>query len=212
MRFNAAAFDTFLGGIGQSVTWRRSFACTCVSPTSGSPDPKHQLCGGKGRIWEPPVGSVVGVASQKVLTQWMASGQWENGDTILSVPQSSPLWDAAGQYDRVTMLNATDVFSQPMTRGAITERLLFVPASIERVFWLHPQTGVIVEGGKPAVSPDGLLTWTSGEPPTGVNYSLTGRKYHEYFVFGELPGSRNQHGGMRLPKKMVARKWDLFGR
>ena len=43
-------------------------------------------------------------------------------------------------------------------------------------------------------------------------YSLTGKKFDEYFIFGQYPSDRNQHSGMRLPRKLVARKWDLFGR
>jgi len=27
-----------------------------------------------------------------------------------------------------------------------------------------------------------------------------------------MPSDRNQHGGMRLPRRVVARRFDLFGR
>lgn len=213
MRFNPGAFDNFLTGIGQQVTWRRSFACACVNPASGAPDPKHTLCGGKGRIWDPPVATVTGVASQKVQMQWAQSGMWEAGDMVLSVPQISPLWEA-GQFDRVTAMNSTDVFSQPFVRSAPTERLLFQPASITRCFWLDPVTRGIVEGGRPVIGADGRPSWPGnvGEPPPGASYSLTGTKYSEYFIWGDLPSDRNQHSGMRLPRRVVARKWDLFGR
>jgi hypothetical protein len=212
MRFNPAKFDEFLGGIGQSVDWRRSYACACVNPGSGQPDPKHALCSGKGRLWDDPVATITGVASQKVQMQWAQMGMWEAGDMVLSIPQASPLYDA-GAFDRVTALNSTDVFSQPLVRGAPTERLIFKAASITRCFWLHPQTRLIIEGGLPVVSATGTLSWPNGgEPPPGMTYSLTGTKYSEYFVFTDMPSDRNQHGGMRLPRRVVARKWDLFGR
>lgn len=213
MRFNPGAFDTFLNGIGQQVTWRHAYACACVSPESGAPDPKHQLCMGKGRLWDDPVHTVTGIASQDVVAEWMKSGQFESGDMVLSIPQSSPLWNA-GPFDRITMLNSTDVFSMPLKRGAPAERLLFKVASLERCFWLHPTTRLVVEGGLPVVDNAGYLSWPggAGEPPPGVTYSLTGTKYDEYFVFKNLTSDRNQHQGMRLPKKLVARKWDLFGR
>lgn len=213
MRLNPNAFNRFLRGIGQRVTWRRSFACACVNPASGAPDPKHALCAGKGRIWNDPVETVTGIASQEVVAEWAQSGQWESGDMILSIPSDSPLWDA-GQFDRVKMLNSTTVFSQPLTHGAVTERLIFAVHSVNRCFWLHPTTRLIVEGGVPVVSDNGMLSWIGGigEPPPGVTYSITGLKYDEYFIFGGLPSDRNEHSGSRLPKHVVARKWDLFSR
>lgn len=213
MRFNAAAFDRHLVNIGQRVNWRRSFACACVDPRSGNPDPKHALCSGKGRLWNPPVETVTGIARQETVAEWAQSGLWESGDMVLSIPSNSPLWDA-GQFDRVTMLNSTDVFSQPFLRGAPTERLLFQPSSITRCFWLNPANkNQIIEGGLPVVDANGLLSWPAGgEPPPGVSYSLSGSKYDEYYIFGQFPSDRNMHSGMKLPKRVVARKWDLFGR
>lgn len=212
MRLNAAAFDRHLANLGQDVLWRRSYACACVNPASGQPDPKHALCMGKGRLWDTPVRTVVGIANQDVKAELAQLGLWESGDMVLSIPQSSPLWDA-GQYDRVTMLNATNVFSQPLTRGAPSERLLFQPVKITRVFWLHPQTRALVEGQIPHVSEAGVLSWPNGgDPPAGTTYSITGEKHDEYFIWGQFPSDRNMHQGVRLPKKVVARKFDLFNR
>lgn len=211
MRFNPAAFDRHLLGIGQRVAWRRSWACPCTNSATGQPDPKHQLCMGKGRLWDPPVETVAGVASQKVQMQWAQSGLYEAGDMVLSIPQVSPLWEA-GQFDRVTALNSTDVFSQTMVRGAPSERLLFQPASLTRCFWLHPQTREPHDGSLPVVT-NGQLSWPSGgEPPPGATYSLTGTKNSEFYLYTELTSDRNQHQGMRLPRRVVARKFDLFGR
>jgi hypothetical protein len=212
MKFNAAAFDRHLANIGQDVLWRRSYACACVNPASGQPDPKHALCLGKGRLWDAPVRTVVGVSHQEVNAELAPMGLWESGDLSLSIPQYSGLWDA-GQYDRVTMLNATTVFSQPLTRGAPSERLLFQPKIISRVFWLHPQTRAVVEGGIPVVDNSGMLSWPGvGEPPAGTTYSITGEKFDEYFVWMAFPSDRNMHQGMRLPKKAVVRRFDLFSR
>lgn len=213
MQFNEAAFDAFLGGIGQRFEWRRSYSCACVNPASGHPDPKHALCSGKGRLWDASVPTVMGVASQKVQIEWAKMGLWEAGDTVLSIPQSSPVWDAGGNYDRLVNIDATDVFSQPLQRGAPTERLMFKPLSITRCFWLHPTSRTVVEGGLPNIDADGRPSWPSGgEPPPGATYSLTGTKHLEYYIWGQMPNNRSQHSGMRLPKRVVARKFDLFGR
>lgn len=214
MRFNAGKFDRFLGNIGQQVLWRRSWRCSCVSQTTGSPDPKCQLCSKKGIIWDGPVQTVCGVAGQKAQTEWAKFGQWENGDLVVTIPQDSPLWDA-GQFDRVTMLNATDRFSLPLTRGAPNESLLrFSVVKIDRVFWKHPSTGDLVEGSIPTLA-NGVPTWDAeddNQPMAGVTYSITGWGYFEYFIFRDLPSSRNMHSGMRLPKKVVLRRLDLLNR
>ncbi len=213
MRFNPTLFDRLLTNIGQRVLWRRSFACPCVSPHSGQADPKHALCSGKGRIWNAPLETITGVASQGTLAKWAALGMWASGDMVLSIPQASVLWDA-GQFDRITMLNSTDVFSQPLVRNGPAERLLYSVASLTRCFWLDPVTRLPIEADLPTIGADGRPQWLDGQaqPLPGVTYSLTGEKYSEYFIFDQFPSDRNQHSGMRLPKKVVARQWDLFGR
>jgi hypothetical protein len=111
------------------------------------------------------------------------------------------------------MLNATDKFSKPLVRGGNPERLLFVPERIDRVFWKDPIDQHLVEGSLPTIDDSGVPSWSgAGAPPAGVTYSLTGWKYSEYFVFGDFPANRNMHQGMRLPKRVVLRRWDLYGR
>ena len=213
MRFNPTLFDRHLANIGQRVLWRQSFACACMNAASGQPDPKHALCSGKGRIWSDPIPTVTGVASQGTQAKWAAMGMWASGDMVLSIPQASPLWEA-GLFDRITALDSTDVFSQPLVRGAPSERLLFQPESITRVFWLDPATRLPVAGAIPSVGADGLPVWAGGigAPAPGVTYSMTGTRHSEYYLFDNFPSDRNQHSGMRLPKRVVARQWDLFSR
>ena len=83
-----------------------------------------------------------------------------------------------------------------------------------RVFWLDPVTRLPVDGGAPVVAVDGTLSWPTGvaAPPAGATYSLSGSKYNDYFIFDNFPSDRNEHSGMRLPKRVVARQWDLFSR
>lgn len=214
MQFNAAWFDRHLASIGQRALWRRSYACACVSPSSGAPDPKHALCAGKGRIWTEPVETVCGVSRQDVKPEMIAAGLFDSGDLQLTIPAASPMWDGAGRFDRVVLLNSTDVFSQPFTRGAPTEKVIFAVKTIERCFWLDPVTRGLVEGRVPVVSEAGALSWPGGvgEPPPATTYSLTGTRYDEYYCLDSLPSDRNEHSGMRLPKRVTMRKFDLFGR
>lgn len=212
MRFNPKKFDRFLNDIGQDYQWRRSYACSCLDPRSGSADHRCPVCDGKGRYWLDPVPAKAATASQKTQVRWANMGQFEAGDIVLTVPQDSPLWDA-GYYDRIIMMNATDRFSQPLTRNAPSERLIFTPHEVERVFWLDEDKS-IVEGGLPELSPSGAPSWPGGEgePPPGKTYSITGTKRSEYFIFDELPRNRNMHSGRRLPKFVVIRRLDLLNR
>lgn len=212
MQLNPGDFNAFLagpGGIGQTVLWRRAEMCPCVNPNSGAANPRCPVCGGKGRFWSDPVQTRAGVSNQSVTRQWATFGQYEAGDAVLVVPEDSPMYEA-GQFDRVTMVNASDRFTLVLQRG-MNDRLNVPAEQILRVFWLSG--GQIVEGGIPAVMPDGTLSWSSGgEPPAGTMYTVVGTKVSEYFVWGPLPGDRNQHFGARLPRKMVVRRFDLFGR
>lgn len=211
VRFNQQAFNRHLDNMGQQILWQSAYACSCYNTASGAADPKCRLCKGKGRIWDPAKKTVCGICKQETQSEWADSGLWEQGDLVVTIPEQSPMWDS-GQFDRVTMLNAQDRFSMPFEHGAPTEMFLFIPTKIDRVFWRHPQTQALVEGGIPKIQPDGTPVWTTGEPPLGMKYSITGWRNSEYFVFGNFPSSRNQHSGMRLPKRVVLRRWDLFGR
>lgn len=209
MQFQRQAFNTHLKNIGQQVSWRKSYACPCFNPNSGASKPNCPQCSGKGRIWDSEVPGVLGIASQKVQREWAQFGSWESGDTVVSIPENSPVYEA-GQFDRVVLLNSTEQFSIPLTRGQ-GDKLYGRVEKVSRVFWLDG-SGDIVEGGIPTVSNAGALTWSSGAPPAGAQYTICGSRFNEYYVFGAYPSDRNEHQGMRLPKRVVLRSWDLFGR
>lgn len=209
MQFNVGAFNTHLSNLGQECRWRKSFACPCVNPHSGAARRNCPQCAGRGLIWAPPVDSVAGMANSRIQREWAEFGQWENGDIVVTIPENTPMYEMR-QFDRVLMLNNTDGFSLQLTRGE-NDRLHMPVATIERVFWLDEEGG-IVEGSIPGVEDDGSLTWASGGPPAGVQYSITGTRYAEFFCFGDYPSNRNMHRGMRLPRRVVLRRFDLFGR
>lgn len=209
MRLNPAAFNAHLKHIGQRYSWRKSYACPCIAPHSGAAKTSCLQCGGRGRIWDPGVTGVAGMAGVKVQRQWAQFGVYENGDVVVTIGSSTPLY-GMGQFDRIVALDATDVFSQVLTRGQ-GDRLFGPIKNVSRVFWLESNQA-IVEGGIPTVSSTGALTWSSGAPPSGVQYTVCGERYSEYFCFMELPGDRNEHQGAQLPRRVVLRKFDLFSR
>ncbi len=213
MRFNPDKFDRHLENIGQNVQWRRSYSCICLNPDSGAPNPRHARCGGKGRIWADPIDTKIGISRQDTNDNLAALGHWDSGDMLASIPRSSVMWAGSGMFDRVTMKNSTDIFSQPMQHGSPMERLIFAVKSISRVFW-EDSSEQLVEGAIPVVADDGTLSWPGGigEPPPASKYAITGEKYSEYYVYGHFPSDRNEHAGMELPKRCTLRKFDLFNR
>jgi hypothetical protein len=211
MQLNPNAFNAHLANIGQQVSWRQSHNCPCINPHSGAAKPGCPVCGGRGRFWDPAVAGVIGIANQQVQKRWAQMGRYEAGDAVVTVPENSAVYDA-GQFDRVLMLNSTDRFSVSLMHGASNERLYYSLQSVDRVFWLTNGGLPLVEGGIPTVADNGVLTWSSGEPPAGMTYTIEGSKFSEYFVFDSMPSDRNEHSGARLPRKIVLRNFDLYGR
>ncbi len=216
MRLSPAAFNAFLsgdGGIGQDFLWRPSTICPCITPHSGAASTKCPRCSGKGRVWGKAIPARAGMTNQKVDKTWAMSGQYQLGDATLTIPQSSAMY-GIGQFDRVTTLNSTDPFSIALTHGAPTERLFFKVENINRVYWYTGPdgTGDLTEGVVPQVSDGGLLSWPNGAPPAGKVYSISGTRYTEYYVYQSLASDRQEHYGAKLPKKLIARLFDVFGR
>lgn len=208
MHLNPAAFNTFLGGaVRQDVLWRRADKCPCVSPDSGHASQNCPACGGQGWIWGEGKQAWSGVQGLKPNTAVAMFGAWDDSDSLFTIPSDSPLY-AAGRYDRIQMGDATAPFSAVIVPGVV-ERLSGSVTTIDRVFWLDGAT--VVEGPTPDVDRFGKLTWGGAEPPEGVNFTVTGRKRIEMFLFNDLPGSRNS-GVTGLPRKVAARRFDLLGR
>lgn len=213
MKFSRQNFNAHISNIGQNVKWMRSWACPCMDRNTGSPKPNCPHCFGRGRLWDEPIEIVMGVASQATQVKWAKMGMWEHGDMVVVIPENCPAWDNSGQFDRFITQDGLDGFSEVFTHGAPNEKLRVPVNSVMRCFWFDPaDPSQIVEGGIPHIDKHGRPTWTEGEPPPGVQYSITGDRFSEYYMLDAYPDDRNQHQGMRLPKRIVLRKWDLYGR
>lgn len=207
-QLNPGAFNRFIAGIGQDVEWRRAYACPCVNPNSGAANPRCPLCHGKGRTWGDGVACRLAMSGRDGQRQWAQLGQVEMGDTVVILPSDSPAY-GMGLFDRVLMLNRTEPFSLNIVRG-VNELLRFAVVSLERAFYI--EGNVAVDLPLPAITPAGKLEWGAVAPPAGVTYSITGRKRAEYFVFEDLTFDRPHHAGQPLPRRVVMRRFDLFGR
>lgn len=210
MHLSPEEFNAFLGDLGQQMAWRQSFACPCINPNSGAAKPGCPNCKGKGHFWSLPLNTVAGMSGQGAQKQWAQFGNYEQGDVVITIGSDSPMY-AIGQFDRVTLLNNDEAFSMPLTRG-MNDVLHFQVVRFTRCFWLN-QAGALVDGGLPVVDGAGVLSWPAGgEPPQATQYSLCGVRSNEYYCFDSMPSERNEHSGAQLPKKVVLRKFDLFGR
>lgn len=208
MKLSPARLNAMLNQVGQTVDWRPGYDCPCKNPDSGAAEYGCPNCGGFGITWGPPQSCKTALAGQKIQREWANFGMWENGDVILSIPSDSALY-AIGEFDRVTFAQSSEPFSLTRKHDG-SEKLTFPVASLNRVFWLAD--GVETEGGIPTVNADGTLTWTDGMPPDGVQFSITGPRRPEYFCFGNFPQDRAHQGGDALPRRIVLRRFDLFGR
>lgn len=216
MHLNPADFNALIADMGQTVRWRQSFACPCTNPNSGAAKPGCPICEGKGRGWGTAVDCDAGVTGQKTQREWAQSGIYESGDVVISLPSDSAIY-AMGQFDRAILVNTSERFSMVLKRGS-NDSLQFPFLAITRCFWLNTAGTAIVEGSLPAVSSTGILTWPvdvvgqPGAPIAGVSYTLEGTRMNEYFCWGMFPSNRGIHHGEALPKKVILRKYDLFGR
>lgn len=212
MRLSPRKFNGMLKEMGQAVEWRRAYLCPCRDPYSGAARQGCPQCHGKGVLWADAVAAWTGVAGMKVAREWAQFGLWESGDVVLTVPSDSPMY-AAGENDRVTMIQSSEPFSTQLTRDG-TDKLPFEVQVIDRVFFLKADDSSIVDCGIPTVADDGSLSWGTPAlaPDPGVQYSVTGRKRPEYYLFREFPNDRAHFGGLSLPRKVILRKFDLFGR
>lgn len=209
MRLNPKAFNRMLNDMGQRFAWRRAFACPCINPHSGAPKPGCPYCHGKGRAWGDPVEGVAGVVGRDQMREFAQFGIWDAGDVMLSIPSDSPLYDI-GQFDRVVALDRSEPFSMTLVRGR-NDRLREPLVEVERAYWID-DSDKIVEGRIAGIGPNGVIQWDGVPPPMGEQFSITGRRRPEYFVYQDLPFDRPHHKGAPLPRRVVLRRFDLYGR
>lgn len=210
MLLNPAAFNQLLNTLGEDFMWRRAHACACLDRASGAPKARCPACGGKGRLWEPPVKAHAGVASSSNQQQWAKMGLWQQGDLVLSIPEDSPMYEVA-QFDRAECLTSFDDFSLPLIHGDATERVVGRVESVRRCFTLVGAD--MVDLSLPVIDADGRVTFPSGGGPAlDQSYTITGTRRTEYYCFGAFSNDRFKQHGARLPRKMVMRRFDLLGR
>jgi len=218
MKLSPSNFNRFLqGDVVQSFGWSKSYACPCFNPNSGAAKPGCPICNGKGRLWAAEVIDSAAMTGMSQKRGFANFGTWEPGDALLTIPCAAAFYDVA-QFDKFRALNSTHQFSENLTHGvndALTGTVALDPTGVPlvyRVFWLSPDGTTIIDGEIPVVGAGGALTWPDGGgPPDGVQFSVTYSRYDVFYVYLDLASNRNS-GANGLPKKIMVRSFDLFGR
>ena len=206
MRLSPSRLNGLFNGFAQRIAWRRSHECPCRDPRSGAADRNCPLCGGVGHTWDDPIEGLAAISGQKVQQNWAKLGMWQDGDQVMSLPSDSPLYHA-GKWDRFDMLDSTAPFSIVLQPG---RALIMKPVSIDTAFYLAGGARVYLE--PPEVDEGGVLVWLEQAPPSDAQVTLSGRKVPVYSVLSEFPQDRAHHRGLPLPRRVVARVFDLAGR
>lgn len=196
-------------GLGQNCQWSKSFACPCRSSTSGAAEQGCPICHGKGVAWDAALPAWCGLSGMKIAREWAMFGEFEQGDTVVTIPSDSPLY-AMGETDKVAFTDSSEPFSSIVMGGV--DHLTFTVTVLDRVVWRDPATKALVIGTIPTQAPDGSLTFAGGGPPAGVQYSVSGRKIPVYYMFKDMVQDRHHSAGLPLPRRVVLRRYDLFGR
>jgi len=207
VRLVGAEFDALLNDVGQEFLWRKATACPCLNPHSGQPKSTCTHCGSKGRIWASPIQGKSGVISRSQQKKMAGFGVYDEGDIMLSIPSDSPIY-AIGMYDRIQALHRTEPFSVVLLSG-INDVIKFTPTQIDSVTWIDANDAVI-SGTVPAIV-NGALVWSGVVPPAKVSYALSGRRALDYYCYQDLPLDRPHQFGEKLPRRVVLRRFDLFG-
>lgn len=207
----ASEFNEFLEFMGQDATWRRGYACPCRNPDSGAALPNCPACRGLGFSWSDAVATSVALTGARAQQRWEQFGLFMSGDLVVTLASDQPVY-AMGESDRLLLVNSSEPFTEIVQWGS---SILGNVLSIDRCYRLDlsPGAGELeVELAVPVVGEDGTLSWASGGPVSGTQVSVSGRRNLEYFCLQEFPQDRAHHHGHSLPRRVVLRRWDLWGR
>lgn len=207
MKLNPAKFNKFENGIAQDFYWRKAVACPCVTATSGQAKTSCPHCHGAGRIWGTAIPGKACIVGRDVMMKFAKFGQYTDEDIMISIPSDSPIY-GMGVFDRIECRNRTESFSMNMVYG-VNDIMKFNPITVERAFWLNDLME-IVEGTVPKVFADGTLHWSGITPPARKTFSITGRKYAEFYAYASIPLDRAHHAGADLPRRVVLRNFSLY--
>lgn len=212
MRLNYARFNQLAHKLGQRIQWRQAHTCPCSDPETGRVDYHCPACQGRGVIWDSAQAGQLALSGQKLQRQWAALGLYERGDVVCTLPSDDPVYDLA-EFARVLFTDSSKPFSALLNHGG-SDNVGPGVQRLDEVLWLD--SGVI-ERADPTPALDtatGALSWAGvgNEPAAGTRITVSGRRSPEYYCYMEFPQDRSHQQGDPLPRRVVLRRLDLFGR
>lgn len=227
MPWDGALFDTFFDPAGpwqsgRTVSWERARICSCQRRQfAGAPSVECKLCFGTGRCYADATEVSVGVSGYSVRREHKEYGPYPQGEVTITIPVNvrdesgqfarSALYDEVGDYDRFTLLDAQerrervlvkdvdDKHGEPTIVQVLSCR---VSADKNTELTFAEGTDFVVEGQ--------LVHWLRG-PLKGTRYVLDVLARPTFYVINSRSMHRN-HGGVELPKRIVAVPADLLDR
>jgi len=209
VHFSVDGFNRFLGGRGSAATWERAKLCPCRTKRTGGSNVACVVCGGEGYTWEPPIDTVVGVSGMNGTRQFAMFAEWEKGDAVCTIPSDSAAY-GAGEYDRITLTQASYRWTNLLTRGS-ADTLKY--RQVEKIV----QVWAVIGAAEVTFTPDvdyrldgHTVTWLTGTLPVGTQYAVMYVARPEYFVFKDFVQDRPHDGGLALPRRVHLRLMELF--
>ena len=153
---------------------------------------------------------MAGVQSMAAVKEWADFDVWESGDLMVTIGGDSAMYDA-GQFDQVILAQSSEPFSLVMRVGR-DDFFRWPVLQVDRGLRLGAD-GLAEQLPVPEVDDSGELVWPEGEAPAvNSQFSISGRRRPVYYLFKDLPRDRAHHSGRPLPRRVVVRAFDLFGR
>ena len=159
----------------------------------------------------------IGVSGVTFTKQFAQFGEWDRRDMIATVPArdaSGALLEiyGIGDFDRVTLVDSVVRQSFVGQRGqadTVPERTI---RAVTDAFGLHNGAKVPLEDGTDFRVTGNTVEWLSSALAVGEGYTLRYVASPEYFVWTSIEQPRAHDLGKALPKRVVLRSFDLFGR
>jgi hypothetical protein len=160
---------------------------------------------------------LIGVSRVVLNQQFAQFGEWEQGDMIATVPARDVCGTVQeiygiGDMDRVTLLDSVIRRNFVGTRGQQDVLLGRVVRIVMDAFYLDSGSPVPLAEGIDFRVTGNVVEWLRGTTPDGTAYSLRYIACPECFVWKTLEQPRAHDLGLALPKKVILRSFDLFGR
>lgn len=186
-----------------------------VSWTTGQPQPEQYEAYTVTYAAQPTLRALI--TRVTTMREFQERGEYEVTDLQITVDRHqgdgtpNPAWDA-GEADRFVLLDTWRRYSTHLQRQRTrpSDPIIYRRARAPIVTSIVSGAVHTWINGTDYTFQDGNVTWTAGRGPQhGAHYALECEVSPEYFVFEELPQTR-QINGQDLPRRLLLRGFEKF--